>query len=268
LPTTSGEVQEFDVPLLEEVPVGAGTGSAAVPRSSGAGSRPVGDARALFQDNPKSAPRRVGAAEARAQARRCPTCGGVVPAGMSICQTCGLDLETKTRVALDDDLAPPPAPRGPALPLSVGIVGGVCLLASAILTLATLVLWLQGSPGLQYFVPVCLFGVFAAVQFLRLKSVRLLLIALTFGLGIDIIALIAMPIYHANMETAVVARAGPAEGPDQPDVIIESVVNRLDTDRLSLGIGLIVVYAGVSIYLLSPQIQRHFRYRRDAGAAV
>src|SRR2546429_591121 len=109
--TVSASAVGSDAALAERRPQRDGIfdlASKVVPKSSNAGSRPVGDALALFQDSPKAAPRRLGAAEARAQARRCPTCGGVVPAGMSLCQTCGLDLETKTRVSLDDDLAPPP----------------------------------------------------------------------------------------------------------------------------------------------------------------
>jgi hypothetical protein len=47
--------------------------------------------------------------------------------------------------------------------------------------------------------------------------------------------------------------------PDQADIVIPSVVDRLDTQSLSLGIGLIVVYAAVSVYLISPPVKRYFR---------
>jgi hypothetical protein len=266
LPTVSGDVRDtFDAPMRGEAEVAARTGSGArvgePARSATAtttASKPIGDARALFEDNPKARERRLSPAEARKQARRCPTCSSVVPVGMSICSRCGLDLESGTRVSLEDDLAPPRPPR-PTLPLPIGIIGGVCLMGSVILTITTLSLWLRGYDGFHYFVPVCAFGIFAAVQFLRLKSTKLLLMALTFGLAIDVIALIAMPIYRANSDTGPVQRTGPVNDPDQADVIIPSVVDKLDSQSLAVGIGLIVVYAGVSVYLISPQARRHFR---------
>jgi hypothetical protein len=251
IPTAPGDLREtFDLPMLGE----AGTASGLSPSSS----KQAGDAMALFVEDPRREKRRPSAAEARSRARRCPTCSGVVPMGMSICSRCGLDLESGTRVDLEDDLAPPPPPA-PTMPLAIGILGGVCFLASLIFTIATLSLWIRGSDGFQYFVPLCLFGVFASVQFLRRKSARLLLVALTFGLAIDIVALIALPIYHANSETSAVQRSEPVDDFDQADVVIPSVVDRLDTQSLTLGIGLIVVYAGVAVYLLSPQVRRYFR---------
>jgi hypothetical protein len=56
-----------------------------------------------------------------------------------------------------------------------------------------------------------------------------------------------------------VQRSEPVDDFDQADVVIPSVVDRLDTQSLTLGIGLIVVYAGVAVYLLSPQVRRYFR---------
>ena len=87
--------------------------------------------------------------------------------------------------------------------------------------------------------------------------------ALTFGLMIDIVALIAMPIVRANTETRPVQRTTPTNDPDQADVIIPSVVDRLDTQKLSVGLSLILAYAGVSVYLLSPQVRRYFRHAGD-----
>jgi hypothetical protein len=255
LPTVEGDVREIvEVPLLDEV--------AAAPKASrggvsppGGGSKPVADAQALFNE-PTKKPRRLSAAEARAQARRCPTCGGVVPAGMSLCATCGLDLETGVRTALDDNFAPPPEFRRTSTPLSIAIIGGIALLASAVFAVLTASLWVRGYEGFQYFVPIALFGVFAAVQFLRLKSMKLLIMALSFGVAIDIVALVAMPIYRANAETEAVARA--PEDPDKADMAIPSVVEKLDTDKLTLGLVIVLGYAGLSAYLLSPSVNRHF----------
>jgi Zn finger protein HypA/HybF involved in hydrogenase expression len=257
MPTAAGDLRDtFDLPLMREEAGGSGMG---VGTSTVTGKKQTADALALFNDQPKKEKRRLPPAEERSKPRRCPTCGGVVPAGMSICSKCGLDLESGSRVSLEDDFAPPPAPPEPTWPLPVAIIGGICFLASLIFTIATLSLWLRGGDGFQYFVPLCLFAVFASVQFLRRKSLKLLLIALTFGLAIDIVAMIAMPIFDANARTNAIQRTGPIDHPEQVDIAIPSVVDQLDTQKLSLGITLILVYTGVTIYLVSPPVRRYFR---------
>jgi len=254
MPVASGDLRDrFAVPLQDDLP----PASEARPKPGGT-TKPVADVEALFKEDPKPS-RRRNAAEARASARRCPTCGGVVPVGMSLCSKCGLDLESGMRVALDDTLDPTPVPSGPTMPLPIGIIGGVCFLGSVIFTIATLSLWAKGYEGYQYFVPLCAFAVFASVQFVRRKTAKLLLIALTFGVMIDFVALVAMPIVHANTDARPIQRTGEDFDPDQADVIIPSVAERIDTQKLSLGIGLILAYAGVSVYLLSPQARRYFR---------
>jgi len=172
---------------------------------------------------------------------------------MSICGSCGLDLETGLRVGLDDDLAPPSPVRAETLPIPIGVIGGVCLLASLIFTITTLSFWLGGREGYQYFIPLCVFGVFASVQFLRRKSARLLLMALTFGLAIDIVALIALPIYQAHTDISPVRSATPTDDPDQPELIIPSALERLDLQKVKLGLGLIAAYAGVGSTCCRPR---------------
>jgi hypothetical protein len=256
MPTAPGDLRgTFDLPLLNEVAASSGVGTKT---SKAPASQQTNDALALF-DDPKPAKRRPNPAEARSQARRCPTCGGVVPVGMSICSKCGLDLESGSRVSLEDDLVPP-APPAPSVPLPIYVIGGISFLASLIFTVAAISLWIRGFSGYEYFVPLCLFAVFASVQFLRRKSMKLLVIAMSLGLAINIVALIAMPIYFANIETKAVQRSGPIDDPDQADLAITSVVDQLDTQSLTLGIILILLYAGVSVYLLSPQVRRHFRH--------
>jgi hypothetical protein len=259
LPTVSGEVREmYNPPVLDELSAPPKAANRPVAKSATA-AKPVADALALFDDGPQK-PRRVTQAEARSQARRCPTCGGVVPVGMSLCSRCGLDLETGARVNLEDDLTPPPEPRAPALPLPVSIIGGVTFLGSLVFAVVSLALWLQGHNGFHYFVPIGLFGMYAAVQCLRQKSVRLLLMALSFGVAIDIVALIAMPIYRAHVESSALEQPLGAEiqAPEGAELVIPSVVDKLDTQSLTIGIGLILVYAAVAFYLLTPRVQWHF----------
>src|SRR2546423_697550 len=67
------------------------------------GTRATADVASLFRED-DSAPRHTTAADRRAQSRPCPSCQRMVPAGMSLCPNCGLDLDSGTRVDLDDDL--------------------------------------------------------------------------------------------------------------------------------------------------------------------
>lgn len=250
LPTSPGNLREtFDLPLLSEL-----AAETAAPTKS---ARPGNDALALFDDGPpKSASRRPTGAEARAKARRCPTCGGHIPVGMSICQTCGLDLETGMRVGLEDDLTPPPPPPSVSLPLHIMLVGGICALGGTLLAAYSAFQSVQGVAGWRYFIPVCLFAVYAAVQFLRGKSPKMLLAALSLGAVLNVVGLIVMPIVYANMETKVVERIAPNDDPNAAEVMIQPITERLDADRIMTGILLLVAYALITVYLISPAANR------------
>ena len=252
MPTAAGDLREtFDLDLM--------TGAAAPPAQPARGGGPdAADALALFSDKPAK-PRRKTGAEARSSSRRCPTCGGLVPVGMSLCQTCGLDLESGTRIDLMDDLAPPPAARDQGLPLPITILGSLCCALSVILAVAALLVWSKGFAGIQYFIPLAAFGGYASVQFLRGKSVKLLLVALTLGALIDVAALIALPIWQANEEVPVSQRKEHIDDPDTAVEIIKSPSERLDTQRITVGVSLLLLYAATSIVLLSPPVQRHFK---------
>src|SRR4051794_30740366 len=210
LPRAAGNLREtFELPMMTEA---AGEGRA----------REAADALALFTQK-GTASRRLKAAEARAQVRRCPTCGGAVPPGMSICQGCGFDLETGARVGLDDELLPDEMPPPESLPIDIAIVGGICFLASAVLAVLSFVLWLRGLAGAQFLALICLFGVYASVTFLRLKSMKLLLIALTLGALIDVVALIGLPAYNAYIDRDVQQQQVTMDEPDVEDMAIPSV---------------------------------------------
>jgi len=246
LPTAAGDLRTtFDLPLLGEAGPTPARGAKAA------------DVLALFEEK-KSAPKRPTGAEARAKARRCPTCGGVVPAGMSICGTCGLDLESGTRVQLDDDLLPEARPRVAAAPLPVTVIAFVSLLGSVLLAGYSLIQWLNAVPGWMYFVPICLFGVYSAVRMLQGRTAKLLIVALTLGAVVDVVALIAMPIFKANEDAKVVPNTQSAEDPEAAAVVIEPITERLDTQTLSVGIAILLLYAAVSAYLASPAVRRHF----------
>jgi hypothetical protein len=249
LPTAPGDLREtFDLPLMTE--------AASSPPRAG---RQSSDAAALFKDDdlPVS-PRRPKAAEARSKARRCPTCGGYVPAGMSLCSTCGLDLETGTRFDPNEDFAPPPPPRNEGPPLGVMLIGGLCLVSSVVLSLLSIVFAAQGMSGSVFFIPISLFGVFASIQFLRGKTAKLLLLALTLGALVNVFAMIVMPIVYANMEVRV--QQNVHSDADADGDAFQPITERFDVNKLAVGIVLLIAYALVSIYVMSPGVTRHLRH--------
>ncbi len=249
LPTAAGSLRElFDAPSLgEDLP------PARVPHAPSAFADPM----ALFKDDPP-ARRKATAAEGRSRARRCPTCGGVVPQGMSLCSTCGLDLETGSRISLAEELEVvpgPPRPTGP--PIGVIIVGGLTISASVILSILALLKWQAGEPGYLFLLLVCGFGIYGAVNFLRLKSIKLLMVALTLGALVDVVAMIALPVYSASVQVDI-KNSGPIAG-DDDNPAITNISDHLDVSKLTWGIGMLVGYAGLSFYLNSPGLRRHFR---------
>jgi hypothetical protein len=244
---SSGQGAEFDLLPLTQ----SGPHWASAPREAGS-------ALALFEEERPARRRPIGA-EARAKARRCPKCGGFVPVGMSLCATCGLDLDSGRFVApVDrvDELLPDPRPmsRG-GMPIGVGIVGGLAAAGSLVLIVVALVRWLGGLTEAGFLAPVGAFGVYAAIRFLRGRSIKTLMLALTFGAILDLVVLIAMPIVAANVETPVVEVEPSVE-------VIQPIAERIDAGRIGLGIVGLVLYAATSFYLLSPAARHHLASRR------
>ena len=254
MPTAAGNLREtFDLPLMREAALASRNGQA--PPSRG---RETADALTLFDDRPAAPKKRVGA-EARATTRRCPTCGGVVSVGMSLCQCCGLDLETGDRVSLVEEFVPPTPPRPEGVPAPIAVVGFLSLAASVAAAFLALMKWTQGVSGAFYFIPVAGFGIYAAIQFLRCKTPKLLLVALTLGAAIDLAALVGLPVYYAMTDVTIEVRTTTSEDPDAPSEVVRPPSERLDMPQVTLGIILLGVYAATSIYILSPSVQRHFR---------
>ena len=261
LPSSSASLREtFDLPLLSESssPRSKPSIKAGVPATGD-----VGDAMALFKDEPKSN-RKPKGAEARAQARRCSSCTSIVPAGMSLCSTCGLDLDTGQRVEpLDvyDDEAPV-AYRAPAPPMGILIVGSLCAVGFLVLSMISLIQWSGGTYGAQLLLVIWMFGLYGAVQFLRRKSIRPLFVAMSLTVAVGSVYLIALPIFNANMPPEVVGTnptpmTNPLEDPDAPQ--IKPITDALDLNQIYVGIGSLLGYAGLGIYLNSPSLRRQFK---------
>ncbi len=256
-PLAEGDLREtFDLPLIGGRE--AETGEAV--------SRAHADAAALFGDT-GPARRRVSAAEARARARRCIHCSGFVPQGMSICSTCGTDQETGLRVGLADDLAPPPPPPPEGPPFHAALIGTLALAASVIMAVVGFIQSFRVETTLENagwlaLAIICGLGIYASIQFLRAKSAKLLILALTFGAGLDVIALIGVPIILPNFDDQdVIVHEVRPDDPDSSDVSITPIEDRLNLGRIALGIALILVYAMFSLYLISPPVKKFIHNR-------
>jgi hypothetical protein len=265
-----------DLRDLFALPMGTGTSiekSAATTRSAA-----VSDAEALLQDEPALRRKKTGA-EARSRTRRCSRCGGAVPQGMSICVACGVDQETGMRVGLDDDLAPPPPPPSTGPPIHIAVTAFLCGLAGVCLLVLSLIMSIRGEPGLEQYGWLCLalvsaFGVYGAVQFYIGRSTKYLMLALTLGVIVDLLALIALPIYQANFvdRERVVVKHGPVkpdglDSADVEDVDIKSVNELMDHQKMKLGFIMIGVYVALSVYLMSPPVKKYF-VRQAAMASI
>ena len=141
LPVPAGDKDLRD---LFDLPLGT---AASIEKSAVSSQKPVvSDAEALFQE-PTVRKKKSTGAEARAQARRCVSCGGFVPMGMSICTACGVDQDTGMRVGLDDDLVPPPPRAATGPPLHIAITGFLCGLTSLLLLVLSLIQSVRGQAG-------------------------------------------------------------------------------------------------------------------------
>jgi phage FluMu protein Com len=256
IPTAEGDLREtFDLPLVR------GSGREAE-RGEVVSGPETADAAGLFRDSGPHK-RKPTAAEARARARRCVHCGGVVPQGMSICATCGTDQETGLRVGLEDDLAPPPRPPSPGPPIHVATIGGVLATASLIFLILAIIQSTRsqsalGLPGWLAVALVPAFAIYASVEFIRGRSAKLLIVALTLGVVVDVMLLVAGPILEVvTQDQAEIVTTVRPQGTDDTNTGIKPMEERLDTRRITVGIGLIVLYAIVSLYLISPPVKRY-----------
>ncbi len=267
-PRAEGDLREtFDLPLVS---------AREAERSEMVAGSPTADVAGLFADAKPSA-KRLSAAEARAKGRRCTNCGGLVPQGMSICTTCGTDQETGMRVGLEDDLAPPPPPRSEGAPLHISIIGTFCVAAAVILLILAIVQSVKEQSQLRYFCWISLglvsgFGVYAAVEFIRGKSVKLLMLALSLGVVVDVMTLIALPLIEANFAAPeqIIDPNAKSTNLDDAPVRIRSLQERLDAlggiGRIQTGAAFLLVYALMSLYLMSPPVKKYISSRaaRDA----
>ncbi len=263
-----GDLREaFDLPLT--------SGSTRdLERYAGDRGTRAADAAALFDDRP--ARRKQTAAEARSQGRRCVTCGSGVPRGMSICSVCGTDQDTGLRVGLEDDLGPPPSQAPQGAPAHVSITGVLIIAGSLLLLVLAFInaTRTETSVGLLTWLALALvsgYGIYAATQFIRGKSAKLLIVALTLGAVVDVMTLIALPLLQPFMQEQenIVNTVAPADVDDiAADVGIRPFEDRIDLKRIMLGIGLILVYALLSLYLISPSVKNYIQSHGERSLSL
>ena len=262
LPTSQAPLREtFELPLLSEVDPPSRSKRVKSP-ATGDG---TADALGLFQDEPK-ANRKLKGAAARAQARRCSSCSTIVPAGMSLCSKCGLDLDTGKRLTPAEifEDAMPVVHRNPTPPISVLLVGSLCSFGFLLLAFISLIQWSRGADGAQFLMVIWIFGLYSGVQFLRRKSIKPMLVALSLAVGVGTVYLIALPIYHANFGTGTAIGSPESSGTldevytDGPR--IKPISEQIDLNRITWGIGSLLSYAAVAVYLNSPGLRRHFKH--------
>ena len=112
---------------------------------------------------------------------------------------------------------------------------------------------------------VWVFGIYSAIQFLRLKTIRPFFLALGLGVAIGAVYLIVLPIWQANVEPDAIVNnfkaPTPAElfDPDAPQ--LTNLADRLDMNKITWGIAVLLSYAAVTVYLNSPGVMRQFGRR-------
>jgi hypothetical protein len=181
---------------------------------------------------------------------------------MSICVTCGVDQETGLRVGLEDDLVPAPRPRMTGPPLHIAIIGGLLGVGALILLITSLINSVGGGDSLRNYGWLCLamvsgFGIFAVVQFIRLKSAKLLMVALTLGVIVNLLALIALPLvsaYLVDKDQQVIRHR--SDDPNDADIKIKATQEVMDVRSINLGITFMVIYAALAVYLMSPAVKK------------
>jgi hypothetical protein len=175
------------------------------------------------------------------------------------------------RVGLDDDLAPPRPRLSEGPPLHISIIGTFCAATAVILLILAVIQSVNEKSRLEYLCWISLalvsgFGIYAAVEFIRGKSVKLLMLALALGVVVDVMTLIALPLIQANLADDMVDQNATSTEIDDAPVRIKPLEDRLDARRIQAGVGVLLVYAILSLYLMSPPVKKYMASRaaRDA----
>lgn len=207
--------------------------------------RPLADPdRLLRMPAPPRPPEAPG--DARRRARRCGSCDGHVPVGMSICPICGFDQESRRLVAGRIGVVELEPERLPPTPAGVLVLGWFSILASIGLGTALAVRtdafgWVLAPP----LAVVAWLGLYGGIQLLRGFRVRPLAAALALAAALDIGFSFIAPLLVRG-----------AAGQDQATVA-----------RMVLGAGGLLLICLAACYLGTEPVRRFFASRRPLYAA-
>ncbi len=231
-------------------------------RQGAAAAPAVGDAAALFQDHGETR-RRPTAGDAGSRPPVLPLRRPGAPGHVDL-----RDLRDRPgnrgarRIRRRPRAAAAPPSSGP--PMHVAIIGGLLGTGALILLILSLIKSVGGAEGWQTYGWLCLalvagFGVFAVVQFIRLKSAKLLMVALTLGVVVNLMVLIVKPLVVASLDTEGTVSPYHSDDPNESGVAMQGWEDRLDLSSIKLGITFLVLYAVLAIYLMSPAVRKPFQ---------
>ncbi len=187
---------------------------------------------------------------------------------MSLCGQCGLDLDTGETVDLEVELdeAPPPEPVEAGPPAIILVIGLLALVAGLFLAILSIIR-LEGLGAICLAI-LSLFGAFAAVQFLRGQTLKLMVVALMLGAGVDLVAMIVMPVMEAEVKSGVddpVTGDGVSADPVETDnAVPKPLSERIDTTKLTIGVLIFVVDAVLLVAVTSTGVRAYFDHKRRA----
>jgi hypothetical protein len=175
------------------------------------------------------------------------------------------------RVGLEDDLAPPPPPPPTGPPIHVSVAGGLCITGSLILLVLAVIRSTRTGSTIELLSWLGLglvsgYGIYASVQFVRGKSAKHLIVALTMGVIVDVMSLIGLPLLEPFLQDqeSIVRNVVPQDFNDD-NMGIRPFEERIDLRRIMVGIGLILIYAVFSLYLISPSVKKFIFTHADRG---
>jgi hypothetical protein len=87
------------------------------------------------------------------------------------------------------------------------------------------------------------------------------MVALTLGVVVDLMTLIALPIIQANFSDQIVELNVKSTDIDDAPVKIKPLEERLDSRRIQAGVGVLLAYAALSMYLMSPAVKKYMNSR-------
>jgi hypothetical protein len=156
----------------------------------------------------------------------------------------------------------PPAMRRP---IHIAIIGALCGIAHVILLQFSLIQSLWATEALRRNGSLCLtlmsaFGFYATVQFLRGRSAKPLMLAISLWTIIDLISMIGLPLERAMIDEPdrIVRPGGPNLSDNAVPGMIRPFEERLDVGQIQLGTILALICAMLLFYLMSAQVKRYF----------